>query len=224
MIRALALALLLPAAAAAQSPVNLPAGCEAYVTIQKRSCVVTHNFTCDGDPAGHQRRVDYTEEGMIYMGRIDAETQWIESFHIRADVIERLAPDPADPASLTDLLQTGRDTWDFQTVSEPPAITVYRGHDELTGNQIVIDGVTLEETVFDVIASDPSGAELWRVTGSEFVHRDWRIFLSGVRVVTTPSEQFETDGRPVEFIFPGEPGFLSATPRHDCGNVMSKGQ
>ena len=223
MIRAIVIAML-PVAAVAQSPVSLPAGCNAYVTIQKRSCIVSHNFTCDGDEPGHQWRVDYGEAGMLYMGRIDAETQWIESFHIRADVVERLAPDPIDPASLSDLLAHGRDDWDFRTVSDPYAVTVFRGHDELTGNQVTIDGVTLEETVFDVTATDPSGVELWHVTGSEFVHREWRTFLSGVRVVTTPDDQFETDGRPVEFIFPGEAGFLSATPRHECGLVMSKGR
>ena len=224
MIRAGLFAALLPVAAAAQSPVSLPAGCEGYVTVQKRSCTVSHYFTCDGDPEGHQWRVDYGEVGMLYMGRIDAETQGIESFHIEANSVERLAPNPADPASLTELLATGRDEWDFQTVSDPLAVTIFRGHDELTGNQVTIDGVTLDETIFDVTATDPTGAELWRVTGSEFVSREWRTFLSGVRVVTTPDEQYETDARPVEFLFPGEEGFLSATPRHECSNVLSKGQ
>jgi hypothetical protein len=44
------------------------------------------------------------------------------------------------------------------------------------------------------------------------------------RTVTTPTEVFETDGRPVEFAFPGEPGFLSAEPLYDCGAVLSKGR
>ena len=208
---------------AAQAPVSLPAGCDAYVTIQKRSCIVSHVFTCDADPAGHQRRVDYDEDGMTYMGQIDNETQWIESFHVRAESVERLSPSPADPASFSELIGTGIDSWDFQTVSEPFAVTVYRGYDRLTGEKVTIDDVTLELTEFEVTVTDGLGGFLWSVEGQEFINRDWRIFLSGVRTVTTRTDSYQTDGRPVDFIFPGEPGFLSAEPLHDCGEVMSKG-
>ena len=45
--------------------------------------------------------------------------------------------------------------------------------------------------------------------------------LAGTGTVTTPRDTFERDGSPVEFIFPGEPGFLSANPKHGCGVVMS---
>ncbi len=86
----------------------------------------------------------------------------------------------------------------------------------------MIDGVTLEETAFDVVATDTSGAELWLVTGNEYIMRDWRTFLSGTRTVTLPDETFETDGRPVDFAFPGEAGFLALSPRFDCGVMMSK--
>lgn len=215
--------LLLPVTAAAQAPVSLPAGCEAYVTIQKRSCIVSHVFTCDTDPEGHQRRVDYDEDGMTYMGRIDRETQWIESFHVRADSVERLSPSPRDPASFTELTETGIDSWDFQTTSEPFAVTTYRGYDRLTGETVTIDGVALEVTEFEVTVTDGLGGFLWSVEGREFMNRDWRIFLSGVRTITTRLDEYETDGRPVDFIFPGEPGFLSAEPQNDCGELMSKG-
>ncbi|MBM1220641.1 hypothetical protein JQU17_06620 [Ponticoccus sp. SC2-23] len=222
MIRIAAL-LLFPVSAVAQAPVTLPVGCDAYVTIQKRSCIVSHVFTCDTDPAGHQRRVDYDATGMTYMGRIDSETQWIESFHVRAQSVERLSPQPADPASFSELVATGIDSWDFQTTSDPFAVTVYRGFDRLTGATVTIDGVPLEETEFEVTVTDGFGEFLWSVEGREFIHRDWRIFLSGVRTMTTPIDEYQTDGRPVEFIFPGEQGFLSAEPRHDCGEMISKG-
>lgn len=224
MIRAAFLLVLMPAPLAAQSTVTLPAGCTAYVTIQKRSCIVSHLFTCANDSEGHQRRVDYDEEGMVYMGRIDAETQWIESVHVRVDNVERLAPDPVDPASFTELLQTGTDTFDFRTLSDRYGDTRYRGYDRLTGKSVSIDGVPMEETEFEVTASDAAGAVLWRVEGREFIHRDWRSFLSGVRRVTTPDEAYETDGRPVDFAFPSEPGFLSSEPEIGCGDMISKGK
>ena len=227
MIRPLALACLLANPAAAQSTgqpdtIALPAGCTAYVTIQRRGCSVSHLFTCQGDPEGYQRRIDLDEEQVVYAGIIDAETQWIESNHFLSGSTDRLAPGAPDPASFTELTETGQDTFEFSTISDPFGVTVYKGSDALTGVTVTIDGIHLEETFFEVVASDPSGVELWRVEGNEYINRDWRTFLSGIRTVTTPSDVFETDGRPVEFVFPGEPGFLSARPRHDCGVMLSK--
>ena len=213
---------LLIAAPAMAETVSLPGGCTAYVTVQKRGCTVSTLFTCEGDPAGHQRRMDFDEDGLTYAGTIDAETQWIESFHALAGTTERLAPGAPDPASLTELMETGLDTWDFRTISDAGYDTIFQGEDRLTGATVVIDGVTLEETAFQVVARDSGGRELWRTVGNEYIHREWRTFLSGTRVVTTQDETFETDGRPVEFAFPGEDGFLSAEPRHDCGVMLSK--
>jgi hypothetical protein len=77
---------------------NLPAGCEAYVTIQYEMCTVDHQFTCSFDPEGHQRRASLDEQGMIYAGMIDAETQWIDSFHALNGHREQLEADPVEPA------------------------------------------------------------------------------------------------------------------------------
>jgi hypothetical protein len=128
---ALILLLALPLPAAAQT-FALPQGCSAYVTVQKRNCTVSHLVRCDSDPAGHQRRIDLDEGGMTYMGTIDAETQWIESWSVLIDSTDRLLPGGADPASLTTLLSTGVDTFDFQTETEGSYITHYTGQDRLT--------------------------------------------------------------------------------------------
>lgn len=222
-MRALALLpVLFAAPAAAQETFALPQGCEAYVTIQKRSCTVTHLFTCDGDPAGWRRRVDFDEQGLIYAGAIDAEAQWMESWSPRAGSTETLVPGAADPASFSDLLAGGIDTFDFATLETPGGfVTVFRGQDRLTGEQVVIDGVTLERTEFAVTAHDEAGAELWRTFGSEYIHRDWRSFIAGTRTTVTPEGTWDDDSTPVAFIFPGEAGFLSSTPRHDCGVMLS---
>lgn len=214
--------LTLPGAVAAQA-VSLPAGCEAYVTVQKRSCTVSTLFRCAADPEGHQRRMDFDEDGLTYTGMIDAETRWVESYYAADAYTDRLAPNPVDPASFTDLIATGYDDWDFGTVSDLYGETYYRGYDRLTGVVETIDGVTIEQTEFDVVAYDALGTELWRTVGNEYIHRDWRTFLSGTRTVTTATDVFETDGRPVEFAFLGEAGFLSTEPRYDCGAMLSKG-
>jgi hypothetical protein len=55
LILALSLPVTLARPAAAQT-FAVPQGCDAYLTVQKRGCTVTHHFTCTADPAGHQRR------------------------------------------------------------------------------------------------------------------------------------------------------------------------
>ncbi len=222
MIRATAIVLsALAAPAAAQSAFSLPEGCTATVTMQKRSCVVTHLFTCAGDPVGHQRRVDLDDEGMIYLGVIDAETQWIESYSPRSGVTSTLMDSAIDPASLTTLIDTGTDTFDFMTDAGPNGLTRYQGQDTLTGQTVTVDGVDLQQTTFEVRAYNPSGALAFKITGTEYINPDWRTFVSGRRIVTNPEDTFETDETPVEFAFPGEDGFLSNRAKFDCGVVLS---
>ena len=207
--------------AVAQQTFALPADCEAYVTVQSAACTVSHHFTCAGDPEGHQRRVDLDEGGMTYIGSIDAETQWIASFHTITGHSEELEPAPADRASLSELIETGVNTYDFITLSDQIGPTRYVGEDRLTGETVEIDGVTLDRTSYEIRALGPDGTEIWRAAGNEYISREWRMFLAGVGTITTPDGSFESDDSPVEFIFPGEPGFLSANPKHGCGVVMS---
>ena len=218
----LSLALCLAAVpATAQQSFELPQGCEAYVTVQTAACTVEHHFTCEGDPDGFRRRASLDEDGLTFLGQIDGEAQWIASFHALAGVLEELMPDPADPASMSDLLGKGLDTYDFRTTSPQTGETRYVGQDRLTGRSIEIDGVPLEETEYRITAFDAEGTEIWRSSGNEFVHRDWRRFFSGTGATITPEGRIEHDDKPVEFIFPGEPGFLSPRPKHGCGVAIS---
>ena len=72
--------MILPVTGLVAQEFGLPAGCTAYLTVQNRSCAVEHHFTCEGDADGTQRRVSLSEDGMTYMGQIDAETQWLQSY------------------------------------------------------------------------------------------------------------------------------------------------
>ena len=200
---------------------TLPAGCEAFVTVQGASCQVDHHFVCSGDPDGHKRRVSFDERSMTYLGTTDDETQWIGSFHPISGHTEVLEPSPADPASLTELIETGRDSYDFRTFSDEVGTTRYVGADELTGRLVEIDDVTLQETSYQITAYAEDGTELWSAKGNEFISANWRSFLAGTGTVTVPGDTYDKDNRPVEFIFPGEPGFLSINPKHGCGVVMS---
>lgn len=220
---ALALICLAGPAAAQDTPrtFSLPAGCNAYLTVQSESCQVSHYFQCADDTQGHQRRVTLDEGGMTYAGEIDREAQWISSFHVLSDHRERLESNPDERASLTDLIETGVDDYDFQTLSDEIGTTRYVGQDTLTGRQVTIDGVTLDETTYDITAFDAAGNEIWSAEGREFINRNWRMFLSGTGTVTSPGGSVERSNRPVEFIYPGEAGFLSSSPKHGCGIAIS---
>lgn len=212
-------------AAAQEGPrfFSLPPGCDAWLTIQSADCSVDHHFSCEGDPEGHKRRVSLGTEGLTYMGTIDNETQWVQSFHPLTPHSEALEANPTDPASFSELLQIGIDTYDFSTASNEIGVTRYVGQDTLTGRQITIDDVTLDETQYNITAYDDSGDVMWSAKGNEFISRNWRMFLSGTSEVTLPNgETYDSDGTPVEFIYPGEPGFMSAHPKHGCGVELSR--
>lgn len=200
---------------------SLPPGCTAYLTVQTTSCTLSHHFTCEGDPEGWQRRVDLDEGGVTYFGAIDSETQWMESVHVNSGISDVLAPDPADPASLSGLIATGLDTYDFRTISPEVGETRFVGQDRLTGNTVTIDGVTLDETEYNITAYDSGGGEMWRSEGREYISREYRMFLSGISTVTAGGESWDSNDTPVQFIFPGEDGFLSGSPTFGCGAVLS---
>jgi hypothetical protein len=200
---------------------NAPTGCEVYLTVQGRDCTVDNHFTCAADPAGEQHRASFDENAMTYLGAIDEETQWINSTHIIGGHSEELGSNPLDRASFSELIATGSDSYDFKTNSAEVGQTRYVGVDRLTGNSRKVDGVTLEETAYDITAYAGDGSVLWSSKGREFISREFRIFLSGKSTVTTPTGTFDTDGTPVQFIRPGEAGFASVKPKFGCGAMMS---
>ena len=204
----------------AAQPVDLPEGCEAYLTVQAKSCRVSHHFTCEADPEGWQRRIDIDAGGMSYFGAIDSETQWMESYHLRSGVTETLSEEVDDPASFTALLDTGESSYDFTTEDQDGTVTRYVGTDRLTGETATIDGQDLDRTEYDITAFGPEGEILWSSAGNEYISRDWRMFLSGQSTYVSPEGTYESDDTPVEFIFPGDPGFLAESPRYGCGEEL----
>ncbi len=206
---------------AAAQEFSLPEECTAYLTVQSVACSVGHHFTCEGDPEGHQRRVDIDEGGLTYFGEIDAETQWIASTFVTSGHSERLEENPADPASFTELLEIGASSFDFVTLSEELGPTRYVGADLLTGESVVIDGVELLRTQYIIRAENAAGEIMWEAEGNEYISPEWRMFLAGSGVTTVGEDVFEDDRSPREFIFPGEAGFLSRNPKYGCGVTES---
>ena len=200
-----------------------PEGCTATRTVQGRGCYVSNFYTCSADAPGDQWRADYDQEGMFFRSRIDFETQWVESYDLNPTVKQTLDPDPADPASFSDLLSTGRDSFAFSLSKETGEHSNVTGFDRLTGRTKVIDGMTLQETEFEFTETDDAGTVLRSARGHEYISADWRTFFSG----TSEWDQGDgtwlpLEGSPVSFALPGEPGFGATQPIYECDDIMSE--
>ena len=196
-----------------------PQGCTLTMTVQQRSCTVAQHYTCAADAPGDQWVTYFTREGEVYRSRIDAETRWMESTDLVAGVSEALDSE-ADPASLTALIDTGRDDYDFWTVTDRGERVRFVGHDVLDGTA-VIDGVTLATTRFELRLFAESGDLISTRTGGQFVDRENRRFYGGAETtVDWQGERGESNDSPVRFIRPGQPGFGSVEPQYDCDAQM----
>ena len=197
-----------------------PAGCTPELTVQMRSCRVANIYTCAADRPGDNWKMVLEADGPVFLSKIDSETQWLESYDIYPPTRYQLRLPADDPASLTELLDTGIDTFDFvQSIGGQPVRVV--GYDRLTGDDVVIDDEPLLGTEFEARYEDANGPYL-TVTGREFVSVKHRRFIAGLSTRTDGTDTVERDHSPVEFVYPGEPGFFTTKPRYDCEAHMAR--
>lgn len=200
-----------PALAGTWAP---PEGCEAFMTVQAKACRVSHYYRCEGDNPGDQWRVDMDQEGPFFFSRINSEAEWVESFDSNRQVLD---PAPVDRASFSELMANGIDTWDFTLSKDDGTGSRAAGYDRLTGKTVVIDGISLQQTEVEFTEYDRDGTVLRKSRGNEYVNPDWRLFFAGPGETDLGDGQWlSIDGSPVEFIFPGEPGYLATQPIYDC--------
>lgn len=199
-----------------------PQGCTPVLTVQSRSCLVIHTWTCAADAPGAQWMALFTDRGPYNIRKVDAEFQWLETYFAAPPATETMQVPAPDPASISVLLAEDLDTYDF-TVSNDRGTPDERitGFDSLTGESVVIDGETLLRTEFSYEVTLPDGTVQYSGGGAQFLSERHRLFLLGLSWETATPDQI-TDASPVEFIYPGEPGFFSTRPQYDCGAVLSK--
>jgi hypothetical protein len=197
-----------------------PEGCEAFMTVQAKACRVSHYYKCSADAPGDQWRVDLDQEGPFFYSRINGEAEWVESYD---PVKQVLVPGAADPARLSELLAEGIDTWDFNLSKTDGTGSRASGYDRLTGRSVTIDGITLSETEVEFTEYDQTGNVIRRSRGNEYVSPDWRLFFAGPGETDLGDGKWlPIDGSPVQFIFPGEEGFLSTQPLYDCDALTAE--
>lgn len=217
LVVALALAVAVPAQAGTWTA---PEGCEAFMTVQAKACRVSHYYKCSADAPGDQWRVDMDQEGEFFFSRINREAEWVESFDPTRQVLD---PAPADRASFSELLASGIDTWDFTLSKDDGTGSRAVGYDRLTGQTVVIDGITLSQTEVEFTEYDRDGTVLRQSRGNEYMHPEWRLFFAGPGETDLGDGMWRPiDGSPVEFIFPGEEGFLDGQPKYDCDALTAE--
>lgn len=207
-----------PAAASNFTP---PKGCTGFLTVQMHGCIVSNHYRCDQDPKGDQWRVDFNQDGPFFVSRIDYETQWIETYDLSAGTHEKLETPSRDPASFSDLLSKGTDSYDFTTVTDEGKVQHVTGYDKLTGVSKTITGVKLEQTEFDTTAKDADGQMVWHSKGHEWISPTWRLFMAGAGIWEDEQGKTPYDNSPVLLLQPGQKGFMSTAPEFDCNTVLS---
>lgn len=204
--------------AAAQQSFGAPEGCEAVLTVQNKGCVMTNVWHCEADAPGEQWIALITQAGVFSVQKVDAEFQWIEAYKLTGN--ERLVTPAEDPASLTELFDNQIDTWDF-TLETDDGTERNVGYDLLTGETTEIDGEVLLNTEYQGRTIDGDGNEIDASSGRQYVSEKHRMFFFGENWPQDDPEQV-IDMSPVEFIYPGEPGFFSDSPKYEC-NVIESG-
>ncbi|NUB45216.1 hypothetical protein GEU84_012520 [Fertoebacter nigrum] len=225
MAKAMILAAVLVVGSALAAPAQTftpPEGCTGFMTVQARGCRVSNHYRCEADAPGDQWRADFDAEGIYFVSRIDVETQWVESYDMFPTVKQTLDANPEDPASFTELL-AGADSFAFGLSKDNGERSKVTGYDRLTGKTVVIDGIRLLQTEFDFTETSIGGTVLRRAKGNEYIHPDWRLFFAGPSQWDGSGEgnYVPVDGSPVQFIFPGEPGYMATEPLFECDALMS---
>ena len=218
----------LPAYSAGEGPASgvIPENCTAYLTVQQANCIVSHYLTCDEDAEGLRWRLLMDRDGPFMQTKTDTEYRWLQTTWIETGFEARLLEPETDPASLSELLETGRDQYSFEREYYDGGVPVghfkFQGYDALSGETAVIDGETLLVTQYEFSTFDADGVQFARNYGQQYVHPEHRLFFGG--------NEFEVDAEghvtpgfyaPITFSEPGESGFLDDTPRYGCDALMS---
>ena len=197
------------AASSAHAQNVLPGGCNAYLTVQSKSCLVSYFYTFHADAEGLKWRIDLHEQGEIYHAKTEAEVRWLYALDMTSGISANLDETGSiGQASLTNLLQKDHDDFAFQMLSSSGEIIVLRGKDQLTGQTAIIDDLLLFQTKSTITVTDAEGNFLWDTPATEYVSPKHWVFFGGSNVYHTDKAKKFFNSFHLNFYFPMKWVFL----------------
>jgi hypothetical protein len=211
-----------------------PQGCVVFLTVQAKQCWLSNHYRCALDPDGQTWRADFDPEGLKTLTLTDGKTVPLQILDVRAgrsltlDPLSRAKPEMPDPTSAPSVSYL--DYFMVQKNREPAYFWGMRqllpASEDLPVvlSTVTIDGVVLNEVIFSLSRGNEPGVPIEQRRGKEYFHPDWRLVFAGPQQVSVDkglTEFADDDRSPVDFIFPGEPGFADTKPTEDCELMVS---
>jgi hypothetical protein len=200
-----------------------PEGCEAFLTVQFKGCLMSIYWRCPSAPEGTTWEASYDEDGPLSVSTFNKEFQWLDTYFFFDGSRERMRDTGPKPALLSELIATGKNEYEFSTFvsSEDGNQSItYTGVDTLTGETTMVDGEKLLITEFASVAVDAdTGEQLHSTYGSQYVLEEENLFLLGTDTWTEDGVTAKSDYSPLDILRPGDKGFGRTKPLYECGAV-----
>ena len=221
MCRAAIIGLFIASAAsvAAEEVAVFPEACDPKLTIQAVDCTVTHYALCAFDGEAAAMQVRYDGSGLRQSQILDADNHPLRVF---SDTIDLRFDESvrADRMSSSILLAKGTDGYAFTLTSETAPISkmTFFGSDELTAKTVIANGFHLRELrgryVRTTYFNGRSVTEAFEV--EQYVEEEFGFFVPVRETRIGSAARKSSEQAPVDFLRPGDDGFLSVQPLY-CG-------
>lgn len=194
---------------------DVPLACTSVVTVQNRDCTVSHFYRCPPEETDIFE-LSFNGDGAQFRTRYDRDGRALEYVDFEDSIAIAREPDATDTDSLSELLDTGEDTYDFLSRVSSGGQFRTIGFDRLLGQSVDVDGRQLQMTEFAYRLVSLNGETFSSVRGQQFVDPELRLYFGGIYVDTSDGSQETTNASPADFIWPGDDQFLSSKPVFDC--------
>ena len=210
--------LLLPMPVLADPVMDVPQGCTGFLTIQLENCSVLNHWRCERDPSGRYSVTKIDSDQTEIQQQVLEGLSLLEMTVVQHD--QRITVDQIDLEEYHELLEKGADTYASVLRYDDSGYHIaLQGQNELTGKTVVIDGVDLLEVKSTSEFTHPSG-QITRKTVMQYIMPSGPLWVPD-RIMETGPDNVIAHLGPVDFVWPGQDGFMTRVPRFNCSPPLS---
>lgn len=202
-------------AGSAEDQAVFPETCAPRLTVQAVDCTVTHYATCETDGGGGVMQVRFNGAGVRETQILDADNHPLRIFSGAVDLAFDQTT-PADRMSSSVLLSEGADGYAFTMSSArgPIRRMTFFGNDELIAEPFSANGFSFQKLRGRYVRTLHlnGGTVTIAVEAEQYVAETFGFFVPIKETQTQMSRKVMSDQTPVDFLKPGDAGFLSARP------------